>query len=142
VPGVTAAIAAAADTQRPLTRRGHGRSVSLTTAMTQEGRLLVGRSADTEVFYMAGRQLGALSRRLLAAGWPADTPASVVSRAGWPDQLHSDHAVLTLGHAALLHAGRPTVVTVGAGAVPLGAKATPGQRKIVDSAPTNPELSS
>ena len=35
VPGVTAAIAAAAATQRPLTRRGSGRSVSLSTAMTR-----------------------------------------------------------------------------------------------------------
>ena len=39
VPGVTAAIAAAAATGRPLTRRGRGRSVSLTTAMTRSGDL-------------------------------------------------------------------------------------------------------
>jgi uroporphyrin-III C-methyltransferase len=145
VPGVTAAIAAAAATQRPLTRRGSGRSVSLTTAMTREGLLQVGRSADTEVFYMAGKQLGALARRLLAAGWPADAPVLVVSRAGWPDQLHSDHSVATLGQAALLHAGRPTVVTVGAGASAVGSSAnapSAGQRKIVASAPTHPELSS
>ena len=119
VPGVTAAIAAAAATLRPLTRRGSGRSVSLTTAMTREGRLHASRSADTEVFYMAGKQLAALSRRLLAAGWAADTPTSVVSRAGWPDQLHSDHSVQTLAQATVVHAGRPTVVTVGAGAAPL-----------------------
>ncbi len=119
VPGVTAAIAAAAATQRPLTRRGHGRSVSLTTAMTREGQLQATRSADTEVFYMAGKQLGALSRRLRAAGWADETPACVVSRAGWPDQLSSDHTVASLGRAAMLHAGRPTVVTIGAGAAPL-----------------------
>ncbi len=116
VPGVTAAIAAAAATQRPLTRRGSGRSVALTTAMTREGDLQAGRSADTEVFYMAGRQLGALSRRLIDVGWTADTPVLVVSRAGWPDQLASDHRVATLAEAALLHSGRPTVVTVGVGA--------------------------
>ena len=108
-------------TLRPLTRRGSGRSVSLTTAMTREGTLRASRSADTEVFYMAGKQLAALSRRLLAAGWSADTPASVVSRAGWPDQLHSDHRVDGLARATVLHAGRPTVVTVGAGAAPLAA---------------------
>ena len=124
VPGVTAAVAAAASTLRPLTRRGSGRSVSLTTAMTREGSLNATRSADTEVFYMAGKQLAALSRRLIAAGWPADTPASVVSRAGWPDQLHSDHRVDTLRDATVLHAGRPAVVTVGAGAVPLTTPAT------------------
>jgi uroporphyrin-III C-methyltransferase len=119
VPGVTAAIAAAAATQRPLTRRGSGRSVSLTTAMTKTGDLRATRTADTEVFYMAGRQLGALGRRLRQAGWPADTPVLVVSRAGWPDQLASDHRVGALAEAALLHAGRPTVVTVGVGAAPI-----------------------
>lgn len=116
VPGVTAAIAAAAALQRPLTRRGAGRSVALTTAMTRSGELRAARSADTEVFYMAGRQLGALSRRLVEAGWPADTPVAVVSRADWPDQIASDHRVDSLAEAALLHAGRPTVVTVGVGA--------------------------
>ena len=121
VPGVTAAIAAAAGTQRPLTRRGNGRSVSLTTAMTRAGALHASRSADTEVFYMAGKQLAALSRRLIEAGWPTDTPVSVVSRAGWPDQIHSDHSVATLPRASLLHSGRPTVVAVGAGARPLDA---------------------
>ena len=119
VPGVTAAIAAAASTRRPLTRRGVGRSVSLATAMTREGSVYASRSADTEVFYMAGRQLAALSRRLLAAGWPADTPTSVVSRAGWPDQLHSDHVLHQLAQASVLHAGRPMVAVVGAGAKPL-----------------------
>ena len=120
VPGVTAAVAAAASTQRPLTRRGAGRSVSLATAMTREGSVHASRSADTEVFYMAGRQLAALSRRLLSAGWADDTPTSVVSRAGWPDQLHSDHALNQLAQASVLHAGRPMVVVVGAGAKPLG----------------------
>ena len=119
VPGVTAAIAAAAAAQRPLTRRGSGRSVSLTTAMTHSGQLSAGRHADTEVFYMAGRQLGKLGRALRAAGWPLDTPVCVVSRAGWPDCVASDHALADLAAAAVLHAGRPTVVSVGAGAAPV-----------------------
>jgi uroporphyrin-III C-methyltransferase len=125
VPGVTAAIAAAAATQRPLTRRGSGRSVALTTAMTKAGELRATRTADTEVFYMAGRQLGALSRRLLDAGWASDTPVLVVSRAGWPDQIASDHSVASLAEAALLHSGRPTVVTVG-----VGATAVTGARRL------------
>jgi uroporphyrin-III C-methyltransferase len=119
VPGVTAAIAAAAHTKRPLTRRGHGRSVSLTTAMTHDGHLSAGRHADTEVFYMAGRQLAKLARALCGAGWPADTPVCVVSHAGWPDAVASDHTLHNLAAASVLHAGRPTVVTVGAGARPV-----------------------
>ena len=69
VPGVTAALAAAAQAGRPLTRRGRGRSVTLTTAVTavaddgaaDELHASAGR-ADTEVFYMAGKQLGRLGR--------------------------------------------------------------------------------
>jgi uroporphyrin-III C-methyltransferase len=119
VPGVSAAMAAAAATQRPLTRRGRGRSVSLATAMTHDSGGVAGRHADTEVFYMAGKQLSTLGRRLARAGWAADTPALVVSRAGWPDGLASDHVIATLGQAALLHSGRPAVVTVGVGARPV-----------------------
>ena len=121
VPGVTAAIAAAADLKRPLTRRGSGRSVALSTAMTRAGQLVATRGADTEVFYMAGRQLAALSRRLLGAGWPPETAVAVVSRAGWPDRHGSDHRVDTLAEAVVLHGGRPTVVVVGVGANALSA---------------------
>lgn len=128
VPGVTAALAAAASSLRPLTRRGSGRSVALTTAMTRSGALQGARGADTEVFYMAGRQLVALSHRLLEAGWEPATPACVVSRAGWPDALVSEHAVTGLAHAAVLHAGRPTVVVVGAGARPLRFVKRPDRR--------------
>jgi uroporphyrin-III C-methyltransferase len=116
VPGVTAALAAAAQTQRPLTRRGHGRSVSLTTAMSQDGQLRAGKHADTEVFYMAGRQLGKLARALGEAGWPSDAPVCVVSHAGMPSALSSSHTLADLAAAAVFHAGRPTVVTIGAGA--------------------------
>lgn len=119
VPGISAALAAAADTQRPLTRRGSGRSVSLTTAMTHLGILQATRTADTEVFYMAGRQLGALSLKLLQAGWPGSTPVCVVSRAGWPDARTTDHTVASLAEATVPHADRPAVVTVGAGAQPV-----------------------
>ncbi len=120
VPGVTAALAAAAQAQRPLTRRGAGRSVALTTAMTRTGELEGRRGADTEVFYMAGRQLAALSRRLMQAGWPADTPAVVVSHAGHADAIVTDHQVGTLSHGSVMHAGRPAVVTVGMGAAAIG----------------------
>lgn len=116
VPGITAALAAAAAAARPLTRRGHGRSVAFSTAMTQQGELRATRSADSEVFYMAGRQIAALAQRLADAGWSADTPVCVVSRAGCADPRISEHRLATLAQAALLHTGRPTVVTVGAAA--------------------------
>lgn len=131
VPGVTAALAAAASAQRPLTRRGAGRSVSFATAMTATGTPDAGacRHADTEVFYMAGKQLGALSRKLVRTGWSGDTAVSVVSRAGWPDELSSDHTIASLGQATMLHTGRPTVVVVGAGARALNPVESPAVEK-------------
>lgn len=126
VPGVTAAVAAAALTQRPLTRRGSGRSVSLATAMTRTLDLHVLHShagskpsGDTEVYYMAGRQLAAMAAQLVQAGWTPDTLCCVTSHAGWPDARTSEHTVAALGEAVSLHAGRPTIVVVGAGAQPL-----------------------
>lgn len=143
VPGVTAALAAAAAAGRPLTRRGRGRSVCLTTAVATDHngqpQLRDSRSADTEVFYMAGRQLAALGRRLQQAGWPADTPALVVSRAGCADQLITDHVLSGLAQAALLHSGRPTVVTVGVGAQTLG-QATRAQSPAEPTTPVRLEL--
>ena len=138
VPGVTSAIAAAADLRRPLTRRGSGRSVALSTAMTRAGELVATRGADTEVFYMAGRQLAALSRRLLGAGWPPETPVAVVSRAGWPDQHGSDHRVDTLPEAVVLHGGRPTVVIVGVGAAALPVPESTAPASAADAAPLPP----
>jgi uroporphyrin-III C-methyltransferase len=126
VPGVTAALAAAAEARRPLTRRGRGRSVSLATAMTREHAIgLAPRHADTEVIYMAGRQLGRLQRSLATAGWPAEAPVLVVSRAGCADALATQHRLANLAEAALLHAGRPAVVTIGAGAEPVLAASAP-----------------
>ena len=136
VPGVTAALAAAAAAQRPLTRRGRGRSVAFGTAMTREGELRATRQADSEVFYMAGRQLGALSRRLLEAGWPADTPVCVVSRAGWSDQIVSSHRLDTMSPATVLHAGRPTVVTVGAAA----SAVAPAAKTLIGVSPVGGEV--
>jgi len=127
VPGVTAALAAAAQMQRPLTRRGLGRSVSLRTAMTREGHLVAAGpvsgdiiphddAADTEVYYMAGRQLPQMGAQLIAAGWPPRTPALVVSKAGCADMLSSDHTLATLETASSLHQERPALLIVGVGA--------------------------
>jgi uroporphyrin-III C-methyltransferase len=123
VPGVTAALAAAADAQHPLTRRGRGRSLALTTAVTREGRVRAACSAETEVLYMAGHQLAELGASLQQAGWPAETPVLVVSQAGSAAARCSEHRVHDLAQAAARHAGQPTVVIVGAGASPL--QATP-----------------
>jgi uroporphyrin-III C-methyltransferase len=107
--------------------------------MTEAGELRAARSADTEVFYMAGRQLAALGRQLLAAGWAPDTPTLVVSRAGCADAITSEHALADLARAALLHRGRPTVVTVGTGASVVGDQDLP--QAVSNKIAVSPEIS-
>ena len=84
--------------------------------MTRDGGCVAGRHADTEVFYMAGKQLAALARRLLAAGWPTDTPGSSCRAPAGPTRWPATTPSARSARAAMLHAGRPTVVIVGAGA--------------------------
>lgn len=122
VPGVTSAIAAAAGTHRPLTRRGVGRSVSFATAMTRSGEVQGCRSADTEVFYMAGQKLAILAEQLLQVGWSVETPVLLVSDAGTRQEQASEATVGRLASAGERHAGRPTIVIVGAGARPVLAR--------------------
>ena len=78
---------------RPLTRRGGGRSVALATAMTHDSGLVAACHADTEVFYMAGKQLAGPRSPVARTGRlaRATLPVLVVSRAGWPDELASEH---------------------------------------------------
>lgn len=92
VPGVTAALAAAALAGVPLTSRTAASSVTLLTgheACDKESQLdfaTLARLPGTLVIYMGVEQIATWSRSLIAAGKPADTPVVVVSRCAWPDQ--------------------------------------------------------
>ena len=91
VPGVTAALACAAQAGIPLTHRDVARSVTFVTGHTKEGRLdmdfapLV-RSKTTLAVYMGIVSLPQLRDGLLAHGLPAGTPAALIERGGTPRQ--------------------------------------------------------
>lgn len=80
VPGITAALAAAASARQPLTRRGVARSVAFFTSSTAAGQSEQSRlpACDTLVQYMGGREAVKTARALLANGYAADTPVLVV----------------------------------------------------------------
>ncbi|MGS0742933.1 uroporphyrinogen-III C-methyltransferase [Glaciimonas sp. GG7] len=80
VPGITAALAAAASARQPLTKRGVSRSVAFFTSSTapEEADLTVIPNCETLVQYMGGREAAATAQRLLARGWVASTPVVVV----------------------------------------------------------------
>lgn len=92
VPGVTAALAAAASAKLPLTARGTSASVTLVTAVasgdTDEANDLVPlvRAGGTVVVYMGLRNLGAITERLIEAGIDPVLPVAVISAASSPDE--------------------------------------------------------
>jgi len=92
VPGVTAAVAAAAAAGVPLTSRAAASSVTFLTgheACAKESPLdfeALARLPGTLVVYMGVEQVATWSRHLIAAGRRGDTPVTVVSRCSWPDQ--------------------------------------------------------
>jgi uroporphyrin-III C-methyltransferase / precorrin-2 dehydrogenase / sirohydrochlorin ferrochelatase len=90
VPGITAALGAAAASGIPLTHRGLSQSVTFVTATGKQGSQLnwagLAYPSQTVVFYMSAAQIDHIAERLLSHGLPADHPAALVERATWPDQ--------------------------------------------------------
>lgn len=90
VPGITAALGAAAGAGIPLTQREVSQSVTFVPGHVAVSDTLdwpaLARSGHTVVFYMAMAQLDALIARLIAAGAPATRPAALVAQATQPTQ--------------------------------------------------------
>ena len=90
VPGVTAALACAAQAGIPLTHRGIARSVTFVTGHTQDGKLDVDFPAlvrgGTLAVYMGLVTLPGMRDGLLAAGLPPATPAALIERGGTSGQ--------------------------------------------------------
>jgi uroporphyrin-III C-methyltransferase len=90
VPGITAASAAAAQFNFPLTHRGEARRLLVSTATVSDGALVdegwaAGADRQTTLaLYMGRDQAAAISDRLMAHGRSASTPAIAVENAGHP----------------------------------------------------------
>lgn len=93
VPGLTAALALGSYTGIPLTHAGSASAVALIAGHERDAKpepsldyKALAAFSGTLVFYMGVTTVHQWSRELLAHGKPADTPAAVVRRCGWPDQ--------------------------------------------------------
>ena len=114
VPGITAAAAAAAYAELPLTRRRRASSVALCTGHTEQVAV---PEADTLVYYMAAARLAEVARRVLEHGRAPDTPVALMRNASRPEQSVT---ALTLAEAARLPPPAPPLVAViGPGGAPL-----------------------
>lgn len=114
VPGITAALAAAAAAQRPLTKRGVARSVSLFTSSTAADApdACLMPNGDTLVQYMGGREATATAQRLLSLGYARSTPVVVVENCSHPDQRILDLQLDTL-EQGLSGCTGPVLVMIG-----------------------------
>jgi uroporphyrin-III C-methyltransferase len=84
VPGITAALAAAACAGIPLTQRGISSSVAFCVGHPED-KIRVPRTG-TVVYYMAGQNVRFIARKMIASGWPPQTPAAFISQASLPEQ--------------------------------------------------------
>jgi uroporphyrin-III C-methyltransferase len=89
VPGVTAALAAAAEVGASLTRRGVSRNVVFATPRVGDGEAASDwaeplASADTATIYMGAGEAAAIARTLIARGKPAGLPVVAVENASLP----------------------------------------------------------
>lgn len=89
VPGITAALAASAQLQAPLTRRGDSRSVLFLTPRVGAGQrshdwARSSRAADTLALYMAAGDAEGTLQQLTASGWSGDTAIALVESASLP----------------------------------------------------------
>ncbi|MGA3004279.1 MAG: uroporphyrinogen-III C-methyltransferase [Acetobacteraceae bacterium] len=134
VPGVTAACAAAASLQVPLTHRDLARSVHFVTGHGAAGTvpahdwLALVRSGGTIAAYMASRTLPQVAAQLMAAGMSGATPAVAVENASRADERRLFGTIADLPEAlAAAGLSGPTLVLIGA-VVGLAAEATGVER--------------
>lgn len=80
IPGITAALAAAASTKQPLTKRGIARSVAFFTSSVAPGHPehTTLPDCDTLIQYMGGKEAITTAQKLLAQGRSPATPVVVV----------------------------------------------------------------
>ncbi|NGZ87968.1 uroporphyrinogen-III C-methyltransferase [Duganella aceris] len=114
VPGITTALAAAAASKQPLTKRGVSRSVAFFTSSTAPDHAEHDAIPDTDtlVQYMGGREAIATAERLLAQGRKPDTPVVVIENVSRPDQHIRRMTIATLAQG-LGAAHGPVLVMLG-----------------------------
>lgn len=91
IPGITAALGAAAYSGIPLTARGYSTAVRFVTyyrsdIVTDEYWQELAATSDTLVFYMSAETLGSVAKNLLLHGISPDKKLAVIGQATTPEQ--------------------------------------------------------
>ena len=117
VPGVTSALAAAADLGLSLTQRGISRNVVFVTPRVGESEAASDwtravLAADTAVLYMASGQATEIAASLMQHGLPGSTPVALVSNASLPNMQKILTTLAQLPDVAR-DAGSPALIVLG-----------------------------
>ena len=118
IPGITAALAAAADLGTSLTQRGSVRSFAFVTPRVGEGehpsRWVDGiREADAGAIYMGAHEAPAIAAALVAAGRTPATPVAIVENASLPQSRVHYTTLAGLPAFAEHPFGGPTLLLIG-----------------------------
>lgn len=117
VPGITSALAAAAELGVSLTQRGVSRNVLFVTprvgeAQTGSDWARSVLAADTTVLYMASGQTVEIVSALLRRGLSGATPAALISNVSLPT-MQTLHTTLAQLPAAAQRVGSPALIVLG-----------------------------
>lgn len=117
VPGVTAALGAAASFGFPLTHRDHAQSCVFVTGHLKDHTVdlnwrALAQPNQTIVIYMGVTGLDTISAQLQQAGLPGDTPAALVYRATWANQRIYPSTLAALPETARVHQVKPPSLIV------------------------------
>lgn len=118
VPGVTAALAAAAAAGVPLTSRASASSLSIVTGRDADEKSAhddfrpLAAFPGTLAVYMGVEQAARWSEALIAAGKPGDTPVVIVTRCSWPDQRITTTTLERCADDLVRHGWQPPAVIV------------------------------
>ena len=117
VPGVTAALGAAASFGFPLTHRDHAQSCVFVTGHLKDHSVdlnwqALAQTNQTIVIYMGITGLDSISSNLQAAGLPGDTPAALIYRATWPSERLYSCTLASLSETARENKVRPPALVV------------------------------
>jgi uroporphyrin-III C-methyltransferase len=118
VPGVTAALAAAAELGVSLTQRGRARSVALVTPRVGAGEpastwLQTVLAADTAAIYMGAGDARHIAQALISAGKAATTPIAMVEDASLPQARTLRGTLAELPQLAVQLGGGPALIVLG-----------------------------
>ncbi|MGE0876785.1 MAG: uroporphyrinogen-III C-methyltransferase [Burkholderiales bacterium] len=117
VPGVTAAVGAAAYAGIPLTHRDYAQSCVFVTGHLKQGALdldwrAIARPRQTVVVYMGVGALKSICDGLVAHGLPPGLPAAIVERATLPAQRVIEGTLASLPAKAIEGSVRPPALLI------------------------------